>query len=127
MPIYEYICLDCRRRSSIFVRNPNAQNEIRCQHCSGTRLQRILSRFAAFKSEESRLESLADPGRWGGIDENDPASVAKFVRKMGSEMGEDISKDEIEQMADEAAHESENGGFSENGLDAAGPINDSEI
>ena len=76
-----------------------------------------MSRFAAVKSEENRLESLADPGKWGGLDENDPASVAKFVRKMGSEMGEDISKEEIEQMADEAAHESAQGTLANDDMD----------
>lgn len=64
-----------------------------------------MSRFSAPQSEESRLESLADPSRWGGLDENDPKSVANFVRKMGSEMGEEVSRDEIDQMADEAARE----------------------
>jgi len=110
MPIYEYICVDCRRRCSLFLRKIDSTEEVVCPHCSGKSLQRIMSRFAAVKSEESRLESLADPSRWGGLDENDPSSVAQFVRKMGREMGEDVSPDEIEQMADEAAQESASGG-----------------
>ena len=42
------------------------------------------------KSEEARMESLADPSSFGDVDENDPKSVAKFMRKMGSEVGEDL-------------------------------------
>ena len=42
------------------------------------------------RSEESRLESMADPSAWGDLDENDPKSMARMMRKMGSEMGEDL-------------------------------------
>ena len=42
------------------------------------------------RSEESRLESLADPSGWGDIDESDPKSMARMMKKMGSEMGEDL-------------------------------------
>lgn len=55
------------------------------------------------------MESMADPSKWGGLDENDPASVARFIKKMGSELGEDIGKDELDQMAEEAAKEAESG------------------
>lgn len=67
-----------------------------------------MSRFASVRSEEDRLESLADPSKWGDIDENDPKSVARFVKKMGKEMGEDIGED-IDQLAEEAAQEAESG------------------
>jgi hypothetical protein len=64
-------------------------------------MDRLLSRFASPKSEEARLESLADPGNLGGLDENDPQSVARFMRKMGQEMGEDVSED-MEAMMEQA-------------------------
>jgi hypothetical protein len=57
------------------------------------------------------MERISDPGRWGGISEEDPASVAKFIRRMGEDMGEDVSREEIEQMADDAAREMETGGL----------------
>jgi putative FmdB family regulatory protein len=90
MPIYEYQCVDCRKRSTVLVlnlRNPAAPS---CRHCSSANVERVLSRFAAPKSEEARLESLADPGNLGSLDENDPQSVARFMKKMGEEMGEDV-------------------------------------
>jgi hypothetical protein len=64
-------------------------------------VDRLLSRFAAPKSEEARLESLADPGNLGGLDENDPQSVARLMKKMGEEMGEDVG-DDVEAMMDQA-------------------------
>jgi len=57
-----------------------------------------MSRFAAPKSEEARMEALADPSNFGDVDENDPQSVARFMKKMGKEMGEDIGEDMEEAM-----------------------------
>jgi hypothetical protein len=42
------------------------------------------------RSEDSRLDSLADPSEWGDVDENDPRSMARAMRRMGQEMGEDM-------------------------------------
>ncbi len=72
-------------------------------------MSRLISRVRVLRSEESRLESLADPSRWGGLDENDPASVARWMKKMSREMGEDLSSEEIDQMVDEAMEETEGG------------------
>ena len=47
------------------------------------------------------MESLADPSKLGGLDENDPKSMARWMKKMGQEMGEDMGED-FDQMVDEA-------------------------
>jgi hypothetical protein len=60
-----------------------------------------MSRFATVKSEEDRLESLADPSNLGDLDEDDPKSVARFMKKMGKELGEDLGED-LDQTIDEA-------------------------
>lgn len=36
------------------------------------------------------MDALADPANFGDVDENDPRSIGKFMRRMGSEMGEDM-------------------------------------
>ena len=36
------------------------------------------------------MESLSDPSNFGDVDENDPRSIGKFMRRMGNEMGEDM-------------------------------------
>jgi hypothetical protein len=64
-----------------------------------------MSRFATIKSEEARLESLADSASLGDIDENDPASVARFMKKMGREMGDELG-DDFDEVMDEALDES---------------------
>lgn len=42
------------------------------------------------RSDDARMDSMADPSNFGDVDENDPRSVGKFMRRMGSEMGEDM-------------------------------------
>lgn len=92
MPIYEYTCHDCRRRVSLLWRS-FADAETRaavCPRCGGGNLTRLISRVSVVRSEESRLDSLADPSSLDGLDENDPKSLARFMRKMANETGEDL-------------------------------------
>ncbi|MGB8648028.1 MAG: FmdB family zinc ribbon protein [Anaerolineae bacterium] len=99
MPIYEYRCGNCKRRVSIFFRSFSAVGEARCPNCDSVNLSRLVSRVATLKSEETRLESLADPSSLGDVDENDPRSVARMMRKMSGEMGEDMGP-EFNEMVD---------------------------
>jgi hypothetical protein len=63
-----------------------------------------MSRFATVKSEEARLDALADSSSLGDVDENDPASVARFMKKMGKEFGDDLGGD-FDSAVDEAMAE----------------------
>ncbi len=90
MPIYEYRCGNCKRRVSIFFRSFSAISDPHCPKCNSTNLTRLVSKVAALKSEEARLESLSDPSSFGDVDENDPKSIARFMRKMGGEAGEEM-------------------------------------
>jgi putative FmdB family regulatory protein len=97
MPIYEYRCEDCGKRNTYLIL-PGHSSTLSCKHCKSRQLERIMSRFAAPKSEEARIEALADPRNFGGVDENDPKSMARFMKKMGKEMGEDLGEDFDEAM-----------------------------
>jgi len=77
-------------------------------------MRRLMSRFAMPRSEESRMESLADPSKMGDVDENDPKSVARMMKRMGKEMGDEFSGEDF----DEAVEEMESGG--DLGDDASG-------
>jgi putative FmdB family regulatory protein len=98
MPLYEYRCLDCKKRSTVLVLSLANQAPAACSHCASARVERIMSRFASPKSEEARLEALTDPGNLAGLDENDPQSMARFMKNMGEEMGEDLGEDLSEAM-----------------------------
>ncbi len=94
MPIYEYRCHDCRRRVNLFYRSYAAiEAEPACPHCGGTSLSRLISRVAVVRSEESRLDDLADPSMLGDLDENDPKSLGRWMRKMSAEAGEDMPQE----------------------------------
>lgn len=104
MPIYEYHCGGCRRRVSLLIRSISNPGPVACPRCGSDKLERIFSRFAVVRSEESRLESLADPSSFGDLDENDPKSIARWAKRMGKELGEDVGEDfdeAIEEAMDE--------------------------
>ncbi len=110
MPIYEYRCEACRRKTTVVTLSVKEAVQPVCRHCGGTRLTKLVSRVAVRKSEESRLESLADPSALAGLDENDPKSVARWMKRMGQEMGEEAGEDldrEIDQAMEDAAREKE--------------------
>ena len=92
-----------------------------CKYCKGADLEQLFSRFAMPRSEESRLESMADPSSFSGLDENDPGSVARWMKKMGKELGEDFGGEDIDRLAEEAAQEAAGGGSAD---DSGGPSDD---
>ena len=52
------------------------------------------------------MEGLADPSSLSGLDENDPKSVARWMKKMGREMGEEAGED-FDEEVDKAMEEAE--------------------
>jgi putative FmdB family regulatory protein len=90
MPVYEYRCRACGKRSGIYQSYAEyGVVPVVCPHCSSAELERMIGRIRVARSEDSRLDDLADPGEWGGFDENDPRSMARMMRRMGSEFGEE--------------------------------------
>jgi len=67
-------------------------------------MDRIPSRVRVRMSEETRMERLTDPSRLGSLDENDPKSMARWMKKMGHEMGDDFEGD-VDSMVEEAMEE----------------------
>ena len=90
MPTYEFRCEHCKKRNAYTVRGFNPPEAPTCNFCGSASLRRIISRVAVLKSEESRLESMADPSNFGDLDENDPKSMARMMRRLGGEMGEEM-------------------------------------
>jgi putative FmdB family regulatory protein len=115
MPIYEYRCLTCRKVSEFLILNLNSPFTPVCPRCGGSELERVLSRVRVRLSEETRMERLADPHRWGGladVDENDPASMARMMRQMGPHLKEAMGEDypgELDQIIEESMESGELG------------------
>jgi putative FmdB family regulatory protein len=93
MPIYEYRCLACNRRTSVFTRSISAEVRAKCEHCGSARLARLMSKFAVRRA----APSLDDPSSMDGLDESDPRAMARFARQMADESGEDLGP-EFEEM-----------------------------
>ena len=101
MPIYEYRCPACGKKSSrIWMRLPAVADEasLACPACGAASLTRLMSRFASPKSEERRLESFADDSSLAGLDENDPKGMARLMRRMSEETGEPLEGEDAEML-----------------------------
>ncbi|MCC7360260.1 MAG: hypothetical protein IT317_12325 [Anaerolineales bacterium] len=91
MPIYDYHCQNCKNR--VGIRQSYAEygvKPVKCPLCGSQDLKRAINRVRIAKSEERRAEDLSDDSFLGDVDENDPKSMARAMRKMGAEMGEDL-------------------------------------
>jgi putative FmdB family regulatory protein len=100
MPIYEYRCRKCGKRFSVLTLRVSETPKPECSKCGSTAAERLMSRFAMPKSEEARLDALSDPSKLSGVDENDPKSVARWMRRMGKEMGDELGGEDFDQMMD---------------------------
>ena len=90
MPIYEYRCQDCGRRLAVFWRSLADVKSPTCQRCGSDKMARLVSKVRVLRSEDSRMEEMTDDAMLADLDENDPRSLGRWMRKMSQEMGEDL-------------------------------------
>ena len=103
MPIYEYRCNECGRKTSQVIRSiaaaEQATSALQCSRCGSPNMRRLFSRFAVARSAKTEGEELYDFDKMmGGLDEDDPKSMARWARKMSREMGEDLGPEFDEAM-----------------------------
>ena len=106
MPIYEYRCEACGRVSSFLLLRVSEEVDPYCTTCGSRDVKRIISRVTVLKSEEQRLEGLLDPSKFSDLDENDPASIERAVKRMGRELGDELGQGFEESMEEAMAEES---------------------
>ncbi|MBW2136746.1 MAG: zinc ribbon domain-containing protein [Deltaproteobacteria bacterium] len=94
MPIYEYECLGCRGQFQILVMNGNEENSVRCPHCNGSNLKRLISRVVYHVSEQARLEDFDPNAPKSDSFYRDTRNIGlpakKRARQMGVELGSDF-------------------------------------
>ena len=91
MPNYDYRCQSCKNRVTIYQSYADyGVKPVACPLCGSNQLTRVIGRVRIAKSEDRRLDDMADPSFLGDVDENDPKSLARAMKKMGQEMGEDL-------------------------------------
>ena len=100
MPFYDYRCQACGKPARLqFSYSEYGKVQPVCPHCGSLEIKRRISRVALGKSEDARMDSMLEGDSLAGLDENDPRSLGKFMRKMGNEMGEDLG-DEFNEVVD---------------------------
>lgn len=116
MPIYEYRCRTCGKTFSVLTLRVSERVAPACTKCGSRAADRLLSRFAMPKSDAARLDALADPSRLGDLDESDPKRMARWMRRMGREMGENVEGGDLDEMLD-AAERGTDGESNDDGAD----------
>ncbi len=101
MPIYEFVCTECRGKFRKLVGVVAAPSPLQCPKCASVAVNRQISRFARVRSEDDAMDALAERMESAG-DTDDPKALRGLMREMGREMGEDMD-DDIEQMLEEEA------------------------
>jgi putative FmdB family regulatory protein len=91
MPAYDFICNTCNQRFDVFMTFAEyGKRTVTCAHCNSKDVRRRMTKVRIAKSEETRMDSMADDfSGFEGI-EDDPKSMGRMMRKMGKEMGEEL-------------------------------------
>lgn len=101
MPIYEYRCTDCGRKVSLFFRSlQTVSTDNRCPHCGSRELQRLFSRVA-IRRGAGAADAMGDDdfgGLLDDLDERDPRALARAMRQMSAETGEEIEPEMAEAL-----------------------------
>lgn len=116
MPIYEFVCEDCRKVFQFFFRSASSVKKPKCPKCGKRGMSKRFSRFAVGAgSKTSRSDGEGggagggpgdgmddvDPVRMesamrkleremSGLDENDPKQMGHFMRRMMEETGQSL-------------------------------------
>jgi len=91
MPIYEYVCQDCRKKSSFLIRDISVSIGLKCLSCGSTNLSRVMSNFACHKSLKTVWEESGEPALHPSDDYyKDPRNIGRWVEKKFQDMGEEL-------------------------------------
>ena len=90
MPIYEYRCVNCKRR---FEKSIAYQDygviQVVCPGCSSTNVTRLISRVRVTRNSRQHLAELANPENLDKL-EDDPQTLGRMMKEMKSEVGEEM-------------------------------------
>lgn len=96
MPMYDFRCDDCGKKSALFYKTYTAYFEAvpACPHCNSKNIRRWISkvnisqsferRFGNAETDDKALDDLADA---------DPKVMGRYLRQMSDETGEDLGEE----------------------------------
>ncbi len=107
MPVYEYRCDACRRKTSVLVRSVAHPPGVTCAHCGGASVQRVISSFAYHRGMGQVWENSGEPSLAGNSDDyyKDPRNIGRWTEQRLEQLGVEMPS-EARQMID-AAREGE--------------------
>ena len=96
MPVFEYRCQSCGRKFSALIGMTAQPDDERCPHCGSAETNKLISRFARLRSEDDRMDEVAD--RLDAMGEPDsPSQMREVMKEVGRALDEDVSG-EMEEM-----------------------------
>jgi putative FmdB family regulatory protein len=96
MPLYEYLCLTCGRRFAALIGVIAEPDDESCPHCGSRQARKLVSPFRRGRSEDERVEEMADRLDVMGEPET-PSEMKRMVREMGKALDDDASE-EMEEL-----------------------------
>ena len=91
MPTYDFVCNNCNQRFDVFLTfDEYGKKRVSCTHCGSKKVRRRMTKVRIAKSEERRMESMADEFSEIENMDGDPREMARVMKKMGREMGEEL-------------------------------------
>lgn len=102
MPLYEFRCCECSRKFSQLIGMTADSRAPACPACGSENVTKLVSRFIRARGEDETLDALEEAALTS--DPDDPKSMRKWLREMGSAMDEE-GGDELEEYLEEAERE----------------------
>lgn len=96
VPLYEYKCRDCEAAFTLLIGVVAQDDEERCPKCGSLHIVRVPSRVQRARSEDERLDDLADRVERMGEPET-YREMRDQIREAGEAL-DDSAADEMEEM-----------------------------
>lgn len=96
VPIFEFRCEACGHKFATLVGVVAGESSQACPKCGSENAQKLVSRFTRARSEDDRLDELADQVESMGEPES-PTQMRTLMREMGKALDEDAG-DEMEEL-----------------------------
>jgi len=114
MPLFEFRCRDCQKRFTFLTGVVANEEAPRCPVCRSAALSKIMSRVSAGRSDDARLDAVADSLESQDFD--DPRALRRFAREMGQQMGAESGEDLGDEMEAMLSGEDDSLGMGEAGF-----------
>ena len=102
MPIYEYRCSACGRKTSIWMRTMKEPEAVACAACGGHDLKRAVSSFAHHKTMKGVWEESGPPSAAHSEDYyKDPRNIGRWTEQRLDQLGVELPG-EAREMIDAA-------------------------